>query len=67
MKLLDHIVILCLIQNKLLVFRSFTSLFLAYNGFIRSFNKYLLSDSYIPGTELGAKNTRVSKTEALLL
>ena len=62
-----HIVILHLIRNKLLIFRSFTSLSLTYNAFIRSFHKYLLSDTCVPGTELGAQNTRVNKTEALPL
>ena len=62
-----HIVILHLMRNKLLIFRSFTSLSLTYNGLICSFNKYLLNDTCVPGTELGPQNTGVNKTEALPL
>ena len=50
-----------------LLFRSFTSLSLTYNGLICSFNKYLLNDTCVPGTELGPQNTGVNKTEALPL
>lgn len=39
-ELLGQTGILCLIQNKRWMFRSFTSLLLAYNGFIHPFSEY---------------------------